>query len=131
MNKPDKPKHRKDVKIVQRGDELAHGSRTGTDRRGDDRGLDAGRRMVDHRRVRQAFEERITEMIAIGISPATIARILNDEEETTAHGAAWTESAIQQLLNMSEQRVLKAAWSPLSQSGEDSSKKNKDPNHDG
>lgn len=71
--------------------------------------------MSDHRRVRTAFLNRIKDMLAIGISPATVARILNDEELTTAQGEAWTESAIKQLLDVSQEVSTKAAWSPLEQ----------------
>ena len=71
--------------------------------------------MSDHRRVRTAFLDRIKEMLAIGISPASIARILNDEESTTAQGEAWTESAIKQLLDVSHEGSVKAAWSPFEQ----------------
>ena len=114
MKKPPSKGPTHGVRIVQRGDELAQDSRSGTDRRGEGRGLNAGRRIDDHRRVRDAFLERVREMLAIGVSPSTAARILNDEGETTAQGEEWTESAIQQLLSVAGKRAHRTAWSPLS-----------------
>ena len=90
MKNPQNSESKDDGKVVQRGDSLSVGTRRGGDRRGDARGLNAGRRMSDHRRVRTAFLDRIKDMLAIGISPTTVARILHDEESTTAQGEAWT-----------------------------------------
>ena len=103
-------------RIVQRGDALTRGSRSGDDRRGESRGLKAGRRTEDHHRVRRAFLDRVKDMKAMGISPASTARILNDEGETTAQGEAWTEAAIEQLLRVAEARERRLAWSPLTES---------------
>ena len=60
---------------VLRGDQLAAGSRKGHERRTDDRGLRAGRRYLDHKRVRRAFINRVMDMALQGLSKATIARI--------------------------------------------------------
>ena len=102
-------------KIVQRGEQLAHGSRSGHDRRGEERGLDAGRRRVDHREVRTAFLNRIRDMRVMGISASSIAMVLNEEGVTTAQGQRWSAVAIEQLLEVADDIDRKNAWSPLSE----------------
>ena len=115
MNKPkDEALSSKEAKkIVQRGETLAKGSRSGRDRRGEDRGLDAGRRRVDHREVRTAFLARVRDMRLMGMSNSSIAMILNDEGVTTAQGHKWSSIAIQQLLDVAESIDRKKAWTPL------------------
>ncbi|MEE2786306.1 MAG: hypothetical protein VX589_03140 [Myxococcota bacterium] len=100
-------------RVVQRGDRLAQGSRSGHDRRGADRGLDAGRRRIDHREVRSAFLMRVKDMQIMGMSASSIAMVLNDEGVTTAQGQKWSAIAIKQLLGVSERIERKNAWSPL------------------
>ena len=43
------------IRIEQRGDDVLYEPRDGGDRRGGGRGLNPGRRLVDHHRVRSAF----------------------------------------------------------------------------
>ena len=100
--------------VVQRGDDVVYEGREGGDRRGDQRGLNPGRRLKDHHRVRSQFNERITELFNQGCSAETIARILNDEEFLTAGGAKWTATAINQLLGSLKERRNRDAWLPTS-----------------
>ena len=90
-----------------------HGSRSGHDRRGEERGLDAGRRRIDHREVRTAFFNRVRDMRVMGISASSIAMVLNEEGVTTAQGKRWSAIAIEQLLEVSDNIDRKNAWSPL------------------
>ena len=106
-------------RYVLRGDQLAAGSRTGHERRTDDRGLRAGRRYLDHKRVRRAFINRVMDMALQGLSKATIARILNDEEFKTASGSEWTATAITQLMAQENERRDRAAWRPSTYPMED------------
>ena len=109
--------------VVQRGDDVVYEGREGIDRRGDERGLNPGRRLVDHHRVRSQFNERVEALFAEGTSAKSIARILNDEEFPTAAGSKWTEAAIEQLLKALHERRNRDAWLPASledsESGED------------
>lgn len=105
-------------RIVQRGDDILYGARTGNDRRGGGRGLNPGRRLVDHHRVRSAFIERVEGLYKKGHSPQTIASILNDEEFETAAGESWTKDAIVQLIDSLAQRRTRDAWLPSSLTGE-------------
>ena len=98
--------------VFQRDDKLVHGTRSGFDRRGDDRGLAVGRRLGEQQASRQAFIARVREMSLQGASPSVIAELLNDEEFTTARGAHWTPEAIEQLLATEEARRDRDAWRP-------------------
>ena len=100
--------------VVQRGDDVVYESREGIDRRGNERGLNPGRRLVDHHRVRSQFNERVEMLHAEGASAETIARILNDEDFPTAGGSVWTVSAIEQLLKALNERRNRDAWLPAS-----------------
>ena len=100
------------VRIVQRGDEVIYEPRDGGDRRGGGRGLNPGRRLVDHHRVRSAFIERVDGLIKKGHSPQTIAAILNDEGFETAGGQQWTQDAIVQLQDTLKERRTRDAWLP-------------------
>ena len=106
-------------RYVLRGDLLTSGSRTGQERRIDDRGLNAGRRYLDHKRVRRAFIDRVMDMEQQGLSKKTIASILNDEELKTAAGENWTEVAITQLVAQENERRDRAAWRPSTYPMED------------
>ena len=109
------------TKIVQRGDDILYEPRDGGDRRGGGRGLNPGRRLVDHHRVRSAFIERVDGLVKKGHSEKTIAAILNDEEFETAGGELWTEDAIIQLQEVLKERRTRDAWLPdsLSLNGDD------------
>ena len=100
--------------VVQRGDDVVYEGREGIDRRGNERGLNPGRRLVDHHRVRSQFNERVETLFAEGTSAKSIARILNDEEFPTAAGSKWTEAAIEQLLKTLHERRNRDAWLPTS-----------------
>ena len=100
--------------VVQRGDDVVYEGRGGVDRRGDERGLNPGRRLVDHHRVRSQFNDRVEALHAQGTSAESIARILNDEEFPTAAGSKWTEAAIEQLLKTLHERRNRDAWIPKS-----------------
>ena len=100
------------TKVVQRGDDILYEPRDGGDRRGGGRGLNPGRRLVDHHRVRSAFIERVNGLIKKGHSAKTIAAILNDEEFETAGGELWTEDAIIQLQEVLKERRTRDAWLP-------------------
>jgi hypothetical protein len=102
------------TKVVQRGDDILYEPRDGGDRRGGGRGLNPGRRLVDHHRVRSAFIERVDGLIKKGHSEKTIAAILNDEEFETAGGELWTEDAIVQLQEVLKERRTRDAWLPNS-----------------
>ncbi len=105
--------------VVQRGDEVRYESRDGEDRRGGERGLNPGRRLVDHHRARAQFNERIESLTQKGHSPETIANILNDEEFRTAGGELWTDQAITQLIDSLKSRRTRDAWLPESLEAED------------
>jgi hypothetical protein len=96
----------------QRDDKLVLGSRTGLDRRDDDRGLAVGRRLSEQQEVRRSFIDRIVEMSREGGSPTVIAGFLNEEGLKTARGEYWTEAAISQLLATEEARKDREAWRP-------------------
>lgn len=100
--------------VVQRGDDVVYEGREGVDRRGNERGLNPGRRLVDHHRVRSLFNERVETLSAEGASVETIASILNDEGFATAGGSIWTASAIEQLLKNLNERKNRDAWLPSS-----------------
>jgi hypothetical protein len=100
-------------RYVQRGDKLAHGSRSGAERRHAERGLRPGRRYEDHQRARREFIDRILDMRIQGCSAHTTANILNDEAIETAEGKEWTKEAIQQLLDTEDSRRARDAWRPL------------------
>ena len=100
--------------VVQRGDDVQYESRDGGDRRGGDRGLNPGRRLIDHHRARSQFNERIETLTQKGYSPDTIAQILNDEHFPTAAGGLWTTQAIVQLLESLKTRKARDAWLPAS-----------------
>lgn len=101
-------------RVVQRGDDVLYEPRDGGDRRGGGRGLNPGRRLVDHHRVRSAFIERVDSLMRKGHSPQTIAAILNDEGFDTAGGEQWTQDAIVQLQEALKQRRTRDAWLPES-----------------
>jgi len=103
---------RETLTVYQRDDKLVQGTRTGFDRRGDDRGLAVGRRLGEQHASRQAFITRVKEMSLQGASPSVIADFLNEEELTTARGAHWTAAAIEQLLATEEARRDRDAWRP-------------------
>ena len=98
--------------VYRREDDLATGTRSGSDRRGDERGLAVGRRLVDQQTSRQSFIARVLEMSLEGASPMVIANFLNEEEFTTARGAHWTPAAIEQLIATEEARRERDAWRP-------------------
>ena len=98
--------------VFQRDQNLVPGTRSGFDRRGDERGLAVGRRLADQQSSRQAFIARVKEMSLQGASSAVIADFLNEEELTTARGAHWTAAAIEQLLATEEARRDRDAWRP-------------------
>ena len=102
------------ARIVQRGDDVLYETRDGGDRRGGGRGLNPGRRLVDHHRVRSAFIERVDGLMKKGHSPQTIAAILNDEGFETAGGEQWTQDAIVQLQETLKERRTRDAWLPES-----------------
>jgi hypothetical protein len=102
------------VRIVQRGDDVLYEPRDGGDRRGGGRGLNPGRRLVDHHRVRSAFIERVDSLMKKGHSAQTIAAILNDEGFETAGGEQWTQDAIVQLQEALKERRTRDAWLPES-----------------
>ncbi len=101
-------------RIVQRGDDILYEPRDGGDRRGGGRGLNPGRRLVDHHRVRSAFIERVDGLVKKGHSAHTIAAILNDEGFETAGRELWTEDAIHQLQITLKERRTRDAWLPES-----------------
>ena len=101
-------------RIVQRGEELAFGSRQGDDRRTGTRGLAVGRRFVDQHKARREFIEEIRTMSLEGCSADTIARFLNEEGLRTARDDKWTGSAIEQLLKTEDERREREAWTPPS-----------------
>ena len=98
--------------VIQRGDEIRYESRDGEDRRGDNRGLNPGRRLSDHHRVRSLFNKRIESLVREGHSAESVAVILNDEDFQTAGGEQWTADAIIQLLDTLKQRRSRDAWLP-------------------
>lgn len=100
--------------VVQRGNDVVYEGRAGQDRRGDQRGLNPGRRLLDHHRVRSQFNERVADLFAQGRSADSIARILNDENFPTAAGSTWTATAIEQLLDKLKERRNRDAWLPSS-----------------
>ena len=104
----------KDVtsQVVQRGENVVYGSRDGGDRRGEKRGLKPGRRLVDHHEVRSRFNARLRTLVTEGLSPKSIARVLNDEDFLTAEGAEWSEIAITQILEKLRQQTERDAWLP-------------------
>lgn len=102
------------IRIVQRGDDVLYEPRDGGDRRGGGRGLNPGRRLVDHHRVRSAFIERVDGLMKKGHSAQTIAAILNDEGFETAGGEQWTQDAIVQLQEVLKHRRTRDAWLPES-----------------
>ncbi|MGB0646694.1 MAG: hypothetical protein ACPGQS_05920 [Bradymonadia bacterium] len=104
----------KTSQIIQRGDDVLYEARTGEDRRGDGRGLNPGRRLADHHRVRSAFIERVEGLLKKGHSYQTIASILNDEKFETAGGGYWTDDAIEQLHTALKDRRERDAWLPES-----------------
>ena len=104
----------KTSQIVQRGDDVLYEARTGEDRRGDGRGLNPGRRLADHHRVRSAFIDRVEGLLKKGHSYQTVASILNDEKFETAGGGAWTSDAIEQLHGTLKERRERDAWLPES-----------------
>ena len=104
----------KSSQIIQRGDDVLYEARTGDDRRGGGRGLNPGRRLADHHRVRSAFIERVEGLLKKGHSYQTIASILNDEKFETAGGSYWTDDAIEQLHIALKERRERDAWLPES-----------------
>ena len=106
----------KDVtnQVVQRGENIVYGSRDGGDRRGEKRGLKPGRRLVDHHEVRSKFNARLRTLVTEGLSPKSIAKVLNDEAFLTAEGAEWSEIAITQILEKLRQQTERDAWLPSS-----------------
>ena len=113
----------KDVtnQVVQRGENVVYGSRDGGDRRGEKRGLKPGRRLVDQHEVRSKFNARLRTLVTEGLSPKSIARVLNDEAFLTAEGAEWSEVAISQILEKLRQQTERDAWLPDSLSAPSSS----------
>ena len=105
---PASEKHR----FVRRGDNLAQGSRSGQDRRDDNRGLAPGRRYDEQTRVRRQFIDRVKEMRLEGCPNVVIAQLLNEEGLLTARNERWTEHAIEQLLNTERAREGRDAWRP-------------------
>ncbi|MCB9544219.1 MAG: hypothetical protein R3F65_01405 [bacterium] len=97
-------------RVVLRGDRLAYGTRSGEDRRGDERGLDAGRRAEDVRRVRRAFIDEVMRRIEDGESPASIAEALNAAGRRTARGNRFGEAAIEQLVHRERARRIRGDW---------------------
>lgn len=99
-------------KVVVRHGKLAFGTRKDAERRGGERGLNAGRRAEDRRRARRAFVERVFEMIAGGCTHQEVADRLNDEGFTTARGNPWSGRAIGQLVRVEREKRAREAWVP-------------------
>jgi hypothetical protein len=98
--------------LVHRSGEYLFGSRSGADRRTEDRGLDAGRRVDDQRRVRRHFINRIVALADQGLPAKRIAAELNEHGVRTARGHRWTSQAIDQLLRTESARLGRRAWLP-------------------
>lgn len=108
-------------RVVLRGDHLAYGTRSGEDRRGDERGLDAGRRAEDVRRVRRAFIDEVMRRFESGEAPAAIADAFNAAGRRTARGNRWSEAAIEQLVHRERARRIRDDWGSGSAANEESS----------
>lgn len=104
-------------RVVLRGDRLAYGTRSGDDRRDDDRGFDTGRRADDQRRVRRAFIDEIMSRFEDGVAPSAIADALNTAGRRTARGNRWSEAAIEQLVHRERARRVRGTWRREESSG--------------
>jgi hypothetical protein len=98
--------------LVPRSGEYLFGSRSSGERRTGERGLDAGRRVDDQRRVRRRFINRIVALSDQGHSAKRIATELNRAGVRTARGHQWTPQAIGQLLRAEGARLERRAWLP-------------------
>jgi len=101
-----------DQGIVCRAGEYVPGTRKNSDRRAEDRGLDAGRRVDDQRRIRRRFINRVVDLADEGHPAKIIATTLNDEGCRTARGHRWTTQAIGQLIRTENARRDRKAWVP-------------------
>ncbi len=112
LSPADEPEADDGQSIVCRTGEYGPGSRNAPDRRSEERGLDAGRRVDDQRRIRRRFINRVIDLADGGHDPNGIAATLNEEGCRTARGHRWSTQAIDQLIRTENARLGRKAWVP-------------------